>query len=696
MFTPEEQKALDRLKGSTSPSSGGFSGGQMQQASSMFSPEEQAALNRIKGIKEPAAAAPVEPVKRSAFIDSMENIRPEYVQKGMGSGKEFYNEKTGESGTRRTFGDIYKNISEGLGDIAVGTAKAVIRTPVHLGQIISKMNGYGGNNIFNKDSAQGQYFDSATKGKTGLQKFGATAADLTMMAVPVGAVEKATVAGAQGAMKALPKVAQVVEQAGTLGKFARAIPKIVGSAAGGAVGDAMSQGRVTPGGVAAGAVGGAVGLAAARKLLGRTPTLAELAEIAGNKIDEGDSFAIGKKNQAVQDFNDSFDKLIKGKRLQDKIEKANGKLSSLDDNGVKDVRDVIFRNGGSVGEIVTDPSTGKQVVSTQKVTEKYLKDIGEYAKKNDALLATQKDPIIVSDARDQILAGLLRGKNNVEKANITSLFDDLTKDYLGMDKEKISLSDLISNNRTIRNTKGRWSFGGDNSKVEDIRRIVKAVDDYGYNKVSGDSATHNELRNEMMKLYDARDVLDEMNGKPIPGYMNNAIARLLGNVAGYATGGGPATSFLLGGVGGEAADAANSMAGRMKVSGAASNPYIQELSKRLNRDAIAGIFERADNAIARNQSKNAAEKAANQAYQDLVRQAKAKTAAQKKTLRDLVDSIIGYKGNRLQSGVNPMQIEPPVAGAPNSFKSDGSVIHVPPGGFNMKGSSLKDYLGSSR
>ncbi len=636
-------------------------------------------------------------IRHNAFVDALENQRPDYVQKGQGSGKQFYNEKTGESGTRRTFGDIYHNLSEAGGDIGVGMLKTAVRTPVHLGQFISKINGFGGDNIFNSDSAQGQYFNSATKGKTGLQKFGATAADLLAMAIPVGAVEKGVTMGTEGAMKAIPKVAQYAERTGIIGKATRAIPKLVGSAAGGATGEIMTEGKVSPGGVVLGTLGAATGLAAARKLLGRTPTLAELADLAGKKIDEGDSFAIGKKNQAIQDFNDSFDKLIKGKRLQDKIEKANGKLSSLDDGAVKDVRDTIFNNGGTVGETVTDPSTGKQVVNTRGVTDRYMKNIGELAKKNNELLATQKAPIIVSDARDQILAGLLKGKNDVEKANLTSLFDDLTKDYLGPDKEKIRLLDLISNNRTVRNTRGRWNFGGDNSKVDDVRRIVKAIDDYGYNKISGNSAEHNAARNEMMKLYDAMDVLDEMHGKPVPGYMNNSIARLLGNVAGYATGAGPATSFLFGGIGGEAADAANTMAGKLKVSGAANNPYIQELSNRLNKDRVASIFQKMDDAIAANNSANARAKAAKQAADELIRQARAKTAMEKKTLRDLVDSMIGYKGNQLPSGVNPMQIGAPNPGAPMSAINDGSVIHVPPGGFQTGvKKTLSEYLGKSR
>jgi len=137
--------------------------------------------------------------KPGKFIQALEDIRPDYIEKGQGSGE----------GGKRTFGDIYHNIGEGIGDVGVGVVKGITRMPVNIAQTLTPDAMWGENSLLNSDSERAQAFASATKGKTGLQKLGATGVDVASLLTPVG-LEKggATLAGLAG------------QKAGTLAKLA--------------------------------------------------------------------------------------------------------------------------------------------------------------------------------------------------------------------------------------------------------------------------------------------------------------------------------------------------------------------------------------------------------------------------------------------------------------------------------------------
>lgn len=106
--------------------------------------------------------------KPGKFIQSMEDIRPDYS------------------------GGTLSDIGEGLGDIGVGVAKGITRMPINIIQALTPDKMFGENSLLNSDSERARAFESATKGKTGLQKLGATGVDVASLFTPVGAEKGAT------------------------------------------------------------------------------------------------------------------------------------------------------------------------------------------------------------------------------------------------------------------------------------------------------------------------------------------------------------------------------------------------------------------------------------------------------------------------------------------------------------------------
>lgn len=155
------------------------------------------------------------------FIQSMKNYRPNYN------------------------GNLINDINEGLGDVSVGVAKGLIRTPVNIIQAITPDAMWGENSLLNSESERAKAFADATKGQTGLQKAGATAFDLASMFTPVG-LEKggATLAGLAGqktgnlvsmASKFLPETG-ALSKAGLGGKALKIAQKVAPAVAESVVG----------------------------------------------------------------------------------------------------------------------------------------------------------------------------------------------------------------------------------------------------------------------------------------------------------------------------------------------------------------------------------------------------------------------------------------------------------------------------
>jgi len=155
------------------------------------------------------------------FIQALSNVRPDYS------------------------GGTLSDISEGINDATFGAFKGLVRMPVNIAQAITPDAMWGDNSLLNSGSERAKAFADATKGKTGLQKVGATFTDLASMFTPVG-VEKgaATIAGLAGnkagqaaglLSKVLPETG-VLSKAGIGGKLAEFAPKLASGVAESVVG----------------------------------------------------------------------------------------------------------------------------------------------------------------------------------------------------------------------------------------------------------------------------------------------------------------------------------------------------------------------------------------------------------------------------------------------------------------------------
>lgn len=105
--------------------------------------------------------------KPNKFIQALEDYRPDYS------------------------GGALNDFSEGVADVGVGLVKGITRTVPEIVQTLTPDSMWGDNSLLNSESERAKAFRSATTGKTGLQKTGATAFDLASMFVPVGAAGKA-------------------------------------------------------------------------------------------------------------------------------------------------------------------------------------------------------------------------------------------------------------------------------------------------------------------------------------------------------------------------------------------------------------------------------------------------------------------------------------------------------------------------
>lgn len=157
--------------------------------------------------------------KPGKFVQSLEDFRPDYS------------------------GGILKDISEGLGDVGVGVLKAGVRMPVNILQALTPDKMWGENSLLNSDSERAQAFASATKGKTGLQKLGATGVDIASLVNPFSA--EATVSGlaAKNAGRLAKLATRGIDVAAEnpsllqkgAGLFQKVVPSIVDSVVSGAI-----------------------------------------------------------------------------------------------------------------------------------------------------------------------------------------------------------------------------------------------------------------------------------------------------------------------------------------------------------------------------------------------------------------------------------------------------------------------------
>lgn len=617
--------------------------------------------------------------KPNKFIDAMQTVKPNYIAKGQGSGQ----------GGKRTFGDIYHNIGEAEGDFAVGAAKALIRTPVHLAQFLTGIGFLGdqakeSNSILNRNSAQGQYFNEAAKGNTGLQKAGATTFDLGTAVLPIGEVGAAT----EAATKTIPRLAELAANPGIAGKIARYVPKaaagiaetVAGNAAftgGGSDAKDIAIGALTPAAIQ----GAAMAYRGIRALTpeGRAALSSEAANDLFTKAMNGDKFAIGKLEQDRTAFHNSVDEMLKSNpnvRANKAVNNANIKLSNLENRTAmrvpdyepsnKDVIDQIWSNGklDGVGK------DGRPI--TTNAQERQMSIIENNAQKAQQLFESASMPVDSGSIVDDFVRSL--DNQGISKGGI--------KTGTEIGSEKRALYDFISEQPELhpgaQTTPGNlfkiskrlrdMAYKADGiptetAKAQVYRDLASKIDDKIFNNVDEiDTDLANELRKNQAVAYSTLSALKALGSTKVPGTISKSLAQGLGYLTGQSLGGG-----LFGGiVGSNLGEQGAAMLNRAYGNKNLASEAMQQFANIARKTDWERLQKLVDTNIASNVAKKSirdyAEQEVKKGIIDIKNASKAqaeKNAAEKASkIKDFIESVIG-KNKGLPAPVsNPMLRSP--------------------------------------
>ncbi len=131
----------------------------------------------------------------------------------------------------------------GLGNVATGVAKTLVRTPVNLLQAITRDKWFGENSLLNSESQKAQDFAEATRREGKTQKIAGGLTDIGLAFVPGGAVSKVGKGIELASMAGLARTApKVLEGTNALSKLTRFAPKVTGSVAESVAGSAVMRG----------------------------------------------------------------------------------------------------------------------------------------------------------------------------------------------------------------------------------------------------------------------------------------------------------------------------------------------------------------------------------------------------------------------------------------------------------------------
>lgn len=369
--------------------------------------------------------------KPGKFIQSMEDIRPDYS------------------------GGTLSDIGEGLGDIGVGVAKGITRMPVNIAQALTPDKMWGENSLLNSDSERARAFESATKGKTGLQKLGATGVDVASLFTPVG-LEKggATIAGLAG--KGTGSLAKLAtgSNTGMLAKGLNYVAPIVGESV---AGTAMLGGD-------AGDIGGDVAISVA------LPTVLKPAYKYLKNINISPA-----ARASIGDFLGNSKMSEESIQQAAKIVEENGpELAKSNEAGRKIMGEIVTPAqvgsifGGKTG-LVTEEATREFGEVSDVIMNSYLPELGagqrfDWSKANTQL-ATD-----VNDAKKALEIGESKiGKIPVDTTNIIKE----TKSSMGASfygKHKPDINDSLQNVQNIFNK--FLSTGGLGTKASRSKGIL--------------------------------------------------------------------------------------------------------------------------------------------------------------------------------------------------------------------------------
>jgi len=650
-----------------------------------------------------------------------------------------YNVKKGEGsgvGGRRTFGEGMTNIANSLSDVGTGIAKSIVRAPVNLAQTFTPDKMWGENSLLNSESDRANAFREATKGKSGFQKLGATAGDIGQMFIPIGAVGK----GVQTATKAIPTLANLASKTGTVGKVARFAPKLAAGLAENALSDAIiGKGQMyNSGGDLVKSAGIGAGAQVGLGLLGKAGRFVKYAGEAGalkrmdditseaqkylKQVENGtaDKFVTGALEQAGVDFKKAFMDLAgeaKGK-LPEKINqlkaRGDGKLAArlegaFDLENPEGVLDTIWNEtGGKIN--LNDGADTKDLVTNFR----YGNETKALAEQQESLIKSRNTTRNIKDIRDSLIN---RFSREIDSPNeYKKMVDDIDEyvEKLATNKKGTKISsvenakevDIFKENKKIRGD-FNWEKKG---QKQNFKKISQAVDDIIFDSSNPDAAMSREIQTELMKRYDAADLLEALQGvvpKPI---IKPWVSQLIGGMAGYATGTGPITSFAAAQAGSKGAQALNKAAGTVTKQGLRGTPLTKAIADIKSADKMNTLRNKIDNAIVTNKTKQSQIKTLRKLMNEVgseLKGLKKDINAKKlstdienaKSLREIEKAKQGLRNLIDSYNVNPETPRLPAASSnvPTGFRSTSKnmiPIQVPPGGFSKAriGDSLRDTI----
>ncbi len=542
----------------------------------------------------------------------------ENVQKGQGGGKD---------GNLTVF-DSLNNLNNSITDVGRGIGKAAVRTVPNVVAALTPDAMWGENSILNSESDKAQRFNEAYSGKNAGQKFGATAFDIaTILAGGEGAI-----AGATKVASKIPTIANAASKAGTLGKLTRGGTRVAGAIADNTLGSAIigkgnpydNAGEFAKDAGIATAVSTISPLAKFAKYTlpgGEARKLADSAEFAQKFVDDtvegkASPFDTGRYEQSKVDFKDSFTKLIddargkKSETINRLIANGDRKLAStiedfdsIPKEEIPGVLDTIFEQFGGIGKL----KDGKVNVMSLIESPEFKDSLNTIGKLQDELTKSQDIKFNIPTMKEQVIKKLQSKSNDaVSDQKITDTVNDyfdrlaLERGGQNVQSAELGLHDIFKSNQKLRSDFYKNGQPILDKGLKDIqRKIGGAVDEILFDpNVNPDGLQSKKLQQEYMKLKDAETVLKAMDGINPKGPFSNFVAQLVGSVGGYAMGGGPATSYVLGGLGGDVAKNLNKKASSLKFSdaiGKSSNSAISQVknAKKLEdlKDTVKSIID---------------------------------------------------------------------------------------------------------
>lgn len=557
-------------------------------------------------------------------------------------------------------------IFRGVEDLGYGSLKALGRLPVHIGQFVSGLLGNDGDNVFNADSARGQYVNQAAKGSDTLQKIGATGTDIATLFSPGGAVSEVG-EGANALTKVIPGLGDIAANTGTAGKLARFAPKLASTLAETYAGNAALTGNagfkdpsnalLSLGGAAVaplfrGARTAVMGLSDA----GRSKLAEEGADRLTRAFNANDPFEVGAYKQASEDFSKNMRDLFKKNNLSvpnrvlasadSKFANMAARAAAADPDYVPSEKDV-FNNIFDRGQIDGLSRDGNPITTTAQNRQ------NDVIKQNAELLQKQFES---SNAK-------ING-NSIGQSVLSGINGEQVEGGIKNAKAKIA-QDMIDNNPVLKNpqaTPGELfqasknlrdaaylsdGVPGESTKADVFRQTAAAIDKklFGGAVNDIDMKTATELRKNQAIAYSSRSVLKSMEKLKVRSNVMNTITKAAGAAVGYTHGG-----FLGSVVGAETADAITKAAQTAYGNRTMANNVIQRFAERATKEQIADLAKIVEQDVGKNKSVAAEKNAADQVKKFIEKAIRDSDAGNKATVKANAASVRDYMTNYNEGG----------------------------------------------